>query len=191
MRIFYTVCLAALLFTTGCKSLLPVDNFNPHNKWKSYEEAHTAFERIVPHQTTVADLRVMGFDPLHSPNIKVLTYLDIIQRFSPNQSITKSDLPLDVLSCLEAKDGCRGFELIIEATTRKRFGSLPMDALGFKKNVHVTGWSFRALLIIQNDLVTYKLSSGEPRVNRYERKHKPLGPFQELEGLVTKLPGMI
>jgi hypothetical protein len=52
------------------------------------------------------------------------------------------------------------------------------------------GWNFKALIIIKDDVVTYKLRSGQPNVDRFEKKTKPLGPLQELDGLVGKIPGM-
>jgi hypothetical protein len=196
MKNSFTMCslLLALVPTiTGCKSvLLPTDDaYQPQNNWQTYEQALAAFDKITTHQTSIHDLCAMGFDPTNSPNMRVLTYLDVIQRFLPNQSITKGDLPNDVRYCLEAKDGCRGFELVIDSTKRKRYGNLPLDMMGFKKNTRITGWTFHALLVVQNDVVTYKLSSGEPNIDRVEKKFKPLGPFQEVEGLVAKLPGML
>ena len=192
MKFLYTLCyvVSALVLTTGCRSFFPTEDNHPQNSWTTYEQAQGAFDRIRPHQTTVSDLRTMGFDPTNSPNVKVLTYLDVIARFLPNQSITKGDLPPDVRYCLEAKDGCRGYELIIETTKHKRYGNLPLDILGFKKKTRVTGWSFRALLIVQNDIITYKLASGEPNIDRVEKKIKPLGPFQEMDGLAARVPGM-
>jgi hypothetical protein len=189
MKKFYTLCFvvsALVPFTTGCTSLFPADDANPRNAWQTYEQAQAAFEKIIPHQTGLSDLKNLGFDPTNSPNVKVLTYLDVIQRFLPNQSVTKADLPHDVRYCLEAKDGCKGFELVIESSKHKRYGNLPMDILGFKKKTRVTGWSFRALLVVQNDIITYKLASGEPNIDRIEKKVKPLGPFQEMDGLAAR-----
>lgn len=191
MKKFFPLLLIVAMLTNGCRSLLPTDSSTPQNKWASYEEAQAAFEKIVPHQTTVDDLAKLGFDPLHNPNIKILTYLDVLQRFLHNQSVTKNDLPEDILACLEVKDGCQGYELNVESTKNKRYGNIPLDILGFKKNTHVTGWSFRSLLVIQGNVVTYKLSSGEPRKDKYEKKTKPLGPFQEMDNLVTRLPGLV
>src|SRR5437867_13086656 len=98
MKKFYTLCyvVSALVLTTGCRSLFPAEDAVPQNSWTTYQQAQSAFDKILPHQTTVTDLRKMGFDPTNSPNIKVLTYLDVIQRFLLSQSITKSDLPPDV-----------------------------------------------------------------------------------------------
>src|SRR5258707_9892094 len=115
-----------VLLGMGCKSLLPTDDARPKNPWTNYIDANEAFAKIVVHQTTVADLKNMGFDPTNSPNMKILTYLDIIQRFLPNQSVTKSDLAPDVRYCLEARDRCRGYELTLDSVHQKRCGNLPL-----------------------------------------------------------------
>ena len=81
--------------------------------------------------------------------------------------------------------------MVIDSNRHKRYGNLPLDILGFQKKTRVTGWKFSALLIVQNDIVTYKLASGEPNVDRVEKKIKPLGPFQDMEGVVSRLPGLM
>jgi hypothetical protein len=171
--------------------LLPTEVKRTRTPWKNFEEAQVAFDRIVPHKTTVADLKQLGFDPVATPNVKILTYLDLISRFLPNNSITLQDLQPDVRACIEAKDCCHAYELTLEISNSKRYGNVCLDVLGFKKYTHITGWSFKALIIVRDDVVAYKLRSAEPNLDRYERKVKPLGPLQELDGLVTKLPGMM
>jgi hypothetical protein len=63
----------------------------------------------------------------------------------------------------------------------KRHGSLILDIFGFKRKTHESGWRFKGLILIKDELVVYKLSSGEPLVSREEKKLKPLGPLQELD----------
>jgi hypothetical protein len=109
----------------------------------------------------------------------------------PNESIRLQDLQPDVRACIESKDTCHAYELEVEITRNKRYGNLALDMFGFKKNTQVTGWSFKALIIVKEDRVAYKLRSGQPSIERHERKLKPLGPFQELENLLTKVPGML
>jgi len=116
----------------------------------------------------------------------VLTYLDVIQRFIPNQSITKEDLAEAVRDCLEAKDGCRALELELDVVKGKRTGNVLLDIFGFVRKNRETGWRFKALLVLRDDLVVYKLSSGEPTVDRFEERVKPLGPLQELDDLLPK-----
>jgi hypothetical protein len=180
-----------LVNTTGCRAMLPREIKTPRTQWHTFDEAQAAFDMIVPHKTTVSELKGMGFDPMSTPNVKILTYLDLINRFIPNNSITMMDLQPDVRDCIQSKDCCHAYELTLEFSDNKRYGSVFLDVFGFKKYSHITGWSFKALIIVKDDTVAYKLRSGEPNLNRYERKIKPLGPLQELDGMIMKVPGMM
>jgi hypothetical protein len=183
--------IALVTSTTGCKSLFPTESKTTRTPWQNFDEAQAAFDKIMPHKTSTEELKALGFDPSTTPNIKVLTYLELIERFIPNQSITLNDLQPDVRACIESKDCCHAYELELDISKSKRYGNLALDVFGFKKNTRVTGWSFKALIIVKDDLVAYKIRSGQPNIERYDKKFKPLGPFQDLEGLVTKVPGML
>ena len=188
----YAMCLlfsALVLTTTGCKSLFSSSGQRARTPWQTFDEAQTAFDKVVPHQTTVSELRSMGFDPHSTPNIKILTYLDLIQRFIPNASINIKDLQPDVRACIESKDCCHAYEMEIDMTDNKRYGNLALDVFGFNRKTKTTGWRFKALLIVKDDVVAYKLRSGEPNVDRMEKKVKPLGPLQELDNVVLKVIG--
>lgn len=178
--------LALVLLNTGCKSLFPSDDAKTKTKWQTYDEAQAAFDRIILHQTTLEDLKTMGYDPHATPNVRILTYLDLIERFLPNASISMQDLHKDVRACIEAKDCCNAYELNLLVNNSQRYGNLFLDIFGFKKKTHITGWNFKALILAKDDLVTYKILSGTPYVDRYEKKLKPLGPLQDLESLVMK-----
>ena len=170
--------------------MLPSEDRRPRTPWTNFNDAEAAFAKIIPHKTTVADLKDLGFDPHTTPNVKILTYLEIINRFIPNNSIRLEDLQPDVRACIESKDCCHAYEMNLEITRNNRYGSVVLDVFGFKKKSHITGWSYRALIIVKDDVVSYKLRAGEPNVNKYEKKVKPLGPFQELESVIWKIPGM-
>ena len=183
--------LALCLMSAGCKSLFPSEDARTLNSWTNFDATQITFDSIVPHQTTVEDLKKMGLEPHSSPNIKLLTYLDVITRFIPNQSITKDDLPPDIKTCIESRDCCHAYELNLDVTRSKREGNLVLDIFNFKKKTHITGWNFKGLIIIKDGVVTYKLISGEPRVDRMDKKVRPLGPLQELDGLINRVPGMM
>ena len=183
--------LALVVSTTGCKSLFPSDSKTTRSHWQNFDEAQAAFDKITPHKTSVEDLKTLGFDPSTTPNVKLLTYLDLIERFIPNESITLADLQPDVRACIESKDCCHAYALDLDIIRNKRYGNLALDIFGFKKNTRVTGWNFRALIIVKDDMVAYKIRSGEPNIERYEKKLKPLGPLQDLESIITKVPGML
>lgn len=188
MKPHRSLALLAVVLTTGCRSLFPSDSSQSHTQWQSYEEAQAAFDQIHPHQTTREELSCLGFDPEMTPNIKVLTYLDLIGRFLPNSSVILTDLHPDVRQCIEAKDACQVYELNLTVTHNQRYGSLLGDMFGFRKKTHTTGWDIKMLILVKDGVVAYKLRSGEPRIDRYEKKVTPLGPFQELDGLLRRVP---
>lgn len=176
----------AMLLTVGCRNLFSSSQSATVSRWKNYDDVEAAFQKITPYQTTVENLRTLGFDPKASPNVKILTYVDIIQTFMVNPAIHKSDLPDAVRECIEAKENSRAYLVELKNIQDKRHGNLLLDIFGFKRQNHESGWQFKGLILIHADLVVYKLASGEPRVAREDSKVKPLGPLQELDNTVTK-----
>ena len=175
---------ALVVLTAGCRSLFTSGSNSVKSPWKDFAEARTAFDQIVPGQTTTNELACLGLDPFSSPNVKILTYLDVINRFLPNNSIQKADLPESVRDCLEAKNDCQAYELDLTVTQNKRYGNLFLDIFGFNRKTREVGWKFNALIVLNRGTVVYKLWSGEPNLESYETKKKPLGPLQELDGVV-------
>jgi len=189
MKIFGTkqllsISLLICLFTlTGCK-ILPSEKRISQSPWKTYEEAQQSLDRVIPNITTSTELKFLGYDPSKTANLKILTYLDLIRIFMPNASITLEDIHPEVKKCIQSKDNCRAYELDVEMTDKDRFGNVIPDIFGFRKNTKTTGWRFRALILVRDEKVVYKLSSGQPALNLVEKKSNPLGPFQELDNLL-------
>ena len=57
--------LIAAVFTAvaGCSALLPRSEALTISPWQSFEEAQRAFDEIIPHKTTVADLKRLKLEP--------------------------------------------------------------------------------------------------------------------------------
>lgn len=176
-----TVLLAGMFLTAGCKCLFSHGQSTTVSHWKDYKDVEIAFGKIVPYHTTVEDLQMLNFDPKLSPNIKILTYVDILQTFMPTPAIRQQDLPAGVRDCIKAQENSRALLIELHDTKDQRHGNLFLDIFGFKRYTHTSGWEFKGLILIKDDLVVYKLSSGEPRVSRDDNKVKPLGPLQELD----------
>jgi len=172
----------AMVLMTGCASMFPTSRSTTESRWKSFAEVQSAFDQIRTNRTTSVQLKSLGFDPSASPNLKILTYVDIIQRFMPNQGIRMEDLHPAVRACIEAKEKSRAFEVDLNDTRSKRYGNLFLDMLGFKRETHETGWEFKGLILLNDSVVVYKLASGEPAVSRDQKRVRPLGPLQEIEG---------
>ena len=184
---FRVVLLLVLtLLGSGCSFLLPTSQATAKSKWHSFSEAKSTFDRIVPGTTPINELVLLGLDPAVNPNVRILTYLDIIDRFMPNPSITMNDLDPSVRSYIESREQGQAWEVELNNTNAKRYGNAFLDVTGFVKKTHETGWQFKGLLLIQNGVVTYKLSSGQPNIDRYEKKVRPLGPLQELDSIITR-----
>src|SRR6266403_3765361 len=182
-RLFRLLMVAgALVLTSGCASFFPTDRSTTESHWTNYAAVQLAFDRIQTNDTTASDLNAMGFDPKASPNIKILTYVDLIQRFMPNQAIRMEDLHPAVRACIQSKEHSRAYEIQLKNTQGKRYGSLFLDIFGFKRQTHETGWEFDGLILLDDDTVVYKLASGQPAISREDKRVKPLGPLQELDG---------
>jgi len=166
------------LLLAGCTSLLPRSDVVLDGQWNSFEEAQQTFDKIIPYQTNVDELRALGLNPDITPNITLLNYSDVLQRFVPSPSINAEELDSGVSDCLKAKMACRGFEINQRVVKRNRFGNFWVDFLGFKKKTDVTGWHFRGMVLIKDKLVVYKLVGGQPMIHEVEKSNNPLGPFQ-------------
>ena len=172
-------CLVAVAFVVaGCSSLLPKSESLMYSPWQSFEEAERAFAVIVPHRTTVADLRRLKLDPAANPNITVLNYSDVLRRFVPSPSIDASVLDAGVRECVRATTHCQGYEVDHRAIRRKRYGNFWADILNFRRKTEIKGWRFNAVLLIIDDVVVYKLIGGQPVIHEHEESRNPLGPLQ-------------
>ena len=129
----------------------------------------------------------MGLDLENIPNVKRLTYLDVMSKFkldSPSRYtlFNKIELPAGVLKMLEAREDGLAYEINLERIRNQREGSVILDILNFRKNVHTTGWKISVLILIVDDTVEYVLYSGEKNIDTLKRERNPLGPFQGFDG---------
>ena len=168
----------AVCLTSGCSALLPRSQESTSSPWQTYEEAQKTFDRLVPGETTVIQLRDMALDPKANPNVTILNYTDVLRRFLLSQSISLNDLDDGVRLCVSAKTGCRGFEINQKVLNKQRTGYFLLDLLGFKRDTHTKGWAFSGLILLKDDVVIYKLTGGQPSIVGQESTQNPLGPLQ-------------
>ena len=176
-----------LLFNSGCQSLLPTQQIYTQTVYKSYTEVEDIVNKIDVGKTTYSDLVNLGLDLENIPNVKKLTYLDIMERFkldSPSRYtlFNKIELPSGVLKTLAAKENGLAYEINLERIKNQREGSVILDALNFRKNVHTTGWKISVLILIVENKVEYVLYSGEKNIDTLKKEKNPLGPFQGFDG---------
>jgi len=170
--IFLSVILVA------CASLLPRARTSTVGPWQNYHEAQQAFDKIVPYQSTLEDLKALKLDPASNPNITILNYSDVIRRFIPSPSVSADELAPGVRECILAKGACNGYEIVQSSNTRKRYGNFWADFANFKRKVEVTGWVFSGVILVKDNVVIYTLTGGQPAIYALEENKNPLGPFQ-------------
>jgi hypothetical protein len=172
---------AALAGCAGTNSrFLPQSTTSQNAQFATYDAVMTAYEAIAPGRTPAAQLPSLGFDVASTPNVEVLNYLGVIERFMPRESIRIASLAAPVRRCIAARQGCTGYIFKPNKHVDRREGNVVLDALSFRRLTVTTGWSAEVLVLVQNGTVTYKLFSGQPRQDGTQLRVQPLGPVQDL-----------
>jgi hypothetical protein len=183
---------AASLFVTlslvGCGGLglLPYQTDVKNTNFKSYDQVQIAYKQISPGVTRESQLGELGFDAASTPNVEVLSYLGVIERFMPRDSVKFDSLDPQVQSCIEARDRCTAYVFRPERLHQQRTGNWFLDILGFERTTVSYGWSAEVVLLMQDGRVAYKVMSGRPRIQDYHDNVQPLGPLQDLGGAVMR-----
>ena len=172
-----------MLSLVGCGGLglLPHDSqVLASANFQTYDQVAVAYTDIVPGQTRLTDLPKLGFDTATTPNVEVLSYLGVIERFMPRNSLTFDHLAPPVQACIEAQDRCSAFVFHPQRIESRRLGSFFLDVFGFERQTLDTGWQAEVVLLMQDGHVAYKLMSGRPRIEDMHDKVQPLGPLQDI-----------
>lgn len=187
----YVRVIASLLITlalVGCGGLglLPYQSDVQNSTFQSYKAVQTAYREITPGATPASDLSQLGFDATRSPNVEVLSYLGVIERFMPRDSIRFDNLAPAVQSCIDARDRCTAYVFRPARLHQERRGSFFLDVLGFQRQVVNYGWSAEVVLLVQDGRVAYKVMSGKPNIEDSHDSVQPLGPLQDIGGTMMK-----
>lgn len=174
------ICSVLLVFT-GCANLLPSSKTTVDSPWQDFNSAKLEYEKIIPDITTLDDLKNMNFHPSQIPNIRILNVTEIIGVFLPNPSIKLEDLDPGIKKCIANKHRCTAYRIEPGVIDAKRVGNLWADLFTFKRHTIISGWEFRGLITIVDDVVTYRdPAGGRPLVRTEEVVKRPLGPLQEV-----------
>jgi hypothetical protein len=179
------ILLLTAALVCGCSNMLPRTKEITKSPWQTYQAAQDAFDKIIPGQTTIAELRQMSMDPGSNPNIAILNYADVMRKFMVNQSFSINDLDNGVRECVTAKVACRGFEINQSQMEKNRQGNVVLDVLGFYRETQTIGWRFNGLILLKDDIVVYKLTGGQPVIAQTDESKNPLGPVQALSSRFT------
>jgi hypothetical protein len=181
---WFSACGIAFLLS-GCGGMLLPEQSEVHaSHFETYQAVRDAFDKIQPMRTSLDDMSALGFDVQNSSNAQILSYLDVADRFMPNGSLAFDRLDPSVQACIMARNACQGYAFEIKHQTIDRSGSLFLDIFGFVHTSTETGWSAQVLILVQDGHITHKLLSGEPNVRVVRTDIEPLGPAQNLSGIV-------
>ncbi len=182
------LALAAIGCLTGCASLLPTSKVEMKMPWQNYAEAKATFDRIVIRHTTIEELNAMAIHADVTPNIVSLNHTDLLRRLANVPLLDPAMLDDGLRACLVKRQKCTGLEIEQTHTERERIGSFWLDVLGFRQETSVTGWRFNAVIVLDENVVIYKVWSGQPNVRKLEEERNPLGPLQGVgSALLRKL----
>lgn len=179
-KVFASLSVALVLVGCGGFGLLPHQTTVNNTRFNSYSEVSNAYDSIVPGETPVSDLSRIGFDSMTNTNVEVLSYLGVIERFMPRDSIRFDKLDPKVQDCIEARDRCTAFVFRPQRLEQERQGNILLDLLGFERTTVNKGWAAEVTLLVENGRVAYKVMSGRPRIEDYNDSVQPLGPLQDL-----------
>jgi hypothetical protein len=173
------------LMVTGCARLLPSTTIITKSPWQNFDGAKATYEKIQPGTTNVNDLKKLGFDPFLVPNIKILNVTEVINVFLPNPSIKKEDLDPGIQKCIDSKDRCTAYQITPSTIYVKRVGNFWLDLFTFKRHTVNSGWEFKGLITLVDNVVTYRdPPGGRPLINTDQVDVKPLGPIQEVGSVI-------
>jgi hypothetical protein len=180
-RIAALLSIALTLVGCGGLELLPHRTDLSHNQvFQTYKDVQAAYASIVPGQTREGELTRLGFDAAVQPNTEMISYLGVIERFMPRDSIRFDHLAKPVRSCIEAQERCSAYVFRPSRLEQQRTGSVFLDLLGFERTTIDRGWSAEVVLLMQDGRVAYKVMSGKPNIEGYHDDIQPLGPLQDL-----------
>ncbi len=182
------LALVAISSLAGCASLLPTSKMEMKMPWQNYAEAKATFDRIIIQHTTIDELNAMAINADITPNIVLLNHTDLMRRLANVPLLDPGMLDDGLRACLVKRQKCTGLEIEQTHTERERIGSFWLDVLGFRQETSVTGWRFNAVIVLDENVVIYKVWSGQPNIRKLEEERNPLGPLQGAGGaLIRKL----
>jgi hypothetical protein len=170
-----------LLVVAGCSgSVLPQESSIGAPKFTTFEQVMTSYDDIKLGQTRRPDLTALGLDTQTTPNIEVLSYNQILDLFLPNETLSLKQAPVGVQRCLRDQDHCSAYIYRLDHSHARQTGGVVPELLGTEHNTYTSGWKVEIVLLLQGDVVVYKVMSGQPNMQDNNDKSQPLGPLQDL-----------
>jgi hypothetical protein len=113
--------------------------------------------------------------------VDIETYVDVFERFIPNDAMRLEDQHPGIQECIAARTRCEGYRVETFRENGREVGSFWLNLLMIREQTHVAGWYFESMIVLVDDRVVYKLWEGNPSIVKRQDKVRPLGPFQDID----------
>jgi len=157
----YATSIAVLIGTLGVVgfgilNLLPHSPDSANLGIRSLKELAVAYERVKPGLTRASQLARIGFDT-STPNVQVLSYLGVMERFMARDSVAFDRLDNAVQDCIEARDRCTALVFKPAETKVRTAGMLSIFGVDSAK---ASAEPAEVTLLVQDGRVAYKMIRG-------------------------------
>ncbi len=167
------------LLGCGALTLLPRQP-DTATEIKSLKDLSSAYARIQPGTTRASQLAALGFDSA-TPNVQVLSYFGVMERFMPRDSTSFDRLNGALRNCIiEARDHCRA--LVFKPGGARAHGGGMLAAIGLA-SATAAPQEPEVTLIVQNGRVAYKMMTGMPQAPAARRIAAPAAPHPSTAAL--------
>jgi hypothetical protein len=180
----FTSVIFLLFMLSGCAAFLPSSKENVVVPWGSFHEAQINYQKVIRNETTVHQLKQAGFDIYSTPNVRILNYIDIA---ATTQNIKYEDLSDGLARCIKVREKCVGYQIEPKVTIFERQGNFFLDIFNFKRITKETGWRFKAVFLIIDNVIVDKFWGGDPLIVQNRETKNPLGPLQEAGALILRI----
>ena len=158
-----TAVVIAVLAMVGCGALtlLPRQNDPVPVRLVTIKDLAAAYGRVQPGTTRATQLTAMGFD-LGMANSQALSYLGVMERFMPRDSVRFDRLSAAVQDCIVARDHCTALVFRSMERARSSAGAGILTAFGLGAAAAGTERPPEVTLLVRDGRVTFKMISGLP-----------------------------
>jgi hypothetical protein len=175
------VLLLILILLGACSTWLPAVHREVSNPWPDFAAVKRSFDHITPFQTSMDQVRALGFDPDKTPNVQMLNQAQVIEAVLPSPLQERSTVPPGVLQCMQVGSACVAYAMTPSRIEQRRVGNFVLDFFNFHRQIVTTGWKFSALIVVIDQQVVYTQWSGEPQIHTTIDRNIPLGPLQNFD----------
>lgn len=159
-----SVVVVAVLAFVGCGALmlLPRQNDPVPVRLMTMRDLAAAYERVQPGLTRASQLTRIGLDP-GAANAQALSYLGVIERFMPHDSVRFDRLDAALQDCIEARDHCTALVFRAGGHASAPAHNEFLSAFGLGASAAAVQSVPEITLLLRDGRVAFKMMTGMPQ----------------------------